>query len=451
MSLAPYGRLLGRPAVLRLVLVALVARVPNASLGVIVTLHVVGPLGRGYAAAGTVAAAATIGMAIGAPWRGRLVDRLGLRRALLPSVLIEAAIWTVAPFLSFELLVGAAAVAGLFMVPVFSVVRQSLAVLVPVDEQRTAFALDSVCTELTFMLAPALAVLVATTWSTTAALVAVGIATVGAGGLLMWFDPPTSSVGALARAVGKGTAGTAGTATAGTAGTATAGTAGTATAGTTSAVAVSVGSVEAPVPVPSAPTARAFTPALLVVLLAAAAASLVLNGTDVSIIAALVEWDQASSVGWLMALWAGGSLVGGLVYGGGRHSIHPLVLVLILALLTIPAAFAGTPLLLAIAVVIAGVPCAPALSAITAMLVRIVPEHRRGEVMGWNGSAMTVGAALGAPLCGALIDQFGAGAGFLAAGVIGAVVAGAGLVALRRFRFRARARLGVPVVTGSIS
>lgn len=288
--------------------------------------------------------------------------------------------------------------------------------LVPSEEQRTAFALDSVCTELTFMLAPALAVLVATTWSTTAALVSVGVATVGAGGLLMWFDPPTSSAGVLARSAGKVPVG-----------------------------AVSVGTVGDPVVVPSLPTGRAFTPALLVVLLAAAAGSLVLNGTDVSIIAALVEWDQASSAGWMIALWAGGSLVGGLLYGGGSHSIHPLVLVLILALLTIPAAFAGTPLLLAIAVVIAGVPCAPALSAITAMLVRIVPEHRRGEVMGWNGSAMTVGAALGAPLCGALIDQFGAWAGFLAAGVIGTVVAGTGLVVLRRFRVRARARLAVPV------
>ncbi|WP_227425042.1 MFS transporter [Pengzhenrongella sicca] len=398
MSLAPYGRLLRRPAVLRLVLVALVARIPHASLGVVVTLHVVGPLGRGYGAAGIVAAAMTLGMAVGAPWRGRLVDRLGLRRALAPSVVVEAAVWIAAPFLGFEALIGAAALAGVFMVPIFSVVRQSLAVLVPREEQRTAFALDSVCTELTFMLAPALAVLVATSWSTTAALVGVGVATVGAGVLLMWFDPPTRSVQVLERGGGA-----------------------------------------PPEPVSASVRAseRVLSPSLLVVLLASSAASLVLNGTDVAIVAALVEWGQASSAGWMIALWAGGSVVGGLVYGAGRRSVHPLALVLALGLLTIPAAFAGTPMLLAVALVLAGVPCAPALSAITATLVTIVPEHRRGEVMGWNGSAMTVGAALGAPLCGLLIDRFGASAGFLAAGAIGAAVAGTGMVVLRAARRRA--------------
>ncbi|HEY8718378.1 MAG TPA: hypothetical protein VIM26_07275 [Pengzhenrongella sp.] len=51
---------------LRLVLVALVARVPNASLGVVVTLHVVGPLGKGYAQAGLVEASATKPTAPGA-------------------------------------------------------------------------------------------------------------------------------------------------------------------------------------------------------------------------------------------------------------------------------------------------------------------------------------------------------------------------------------------------
>ncbi len=345
MLLAPYGRLLGRPAVLRLVLVSLVARLPHAAVGVVLTLHVVVTLDLGYARAGAVAAAMTVGMAVGAPWRGRRVDRLGLRRALLPSVIVEAGVWASAPFLSYGALLAAAVLAGLFMVPVFSVVRQSLSVLVPPAEQRTAFALDSVVTELSFMLAPVLGVLLATTWSTTAALVAVGIATVGAGALLMWFDPPTRTV--------------------------------------VPAGAAAVATVH-----PVGPRPSVVTPALLVTLLAASAASLVLTGTDVSIIASLEEWDRVGDTGWMVALWAGGSVVGGIVYGAGHRSVPPLVLVLVLSLLTVPAALAGTPLLLAIAVVLAGLPCAAALSSITTALVRLVPEERRGEVMGWSGSGM---------------------------------------------------------------
>jgi MFS family permease len=391
MLLAPYGRLLGRPAVLRLVLVSVVARLPHAAVGVVLTLHVVVTLDLGYARAGAVAAAMTIGMAVGAPWRGRRVDRLGLRRALLPSVIVEAGVWAAAPFLSYGALLAAAVLAGLFMVPVFSVIRQSLSVLVPPAEQRTAFALDSVVTELSFMLAPVLGVLLATAWSTTAALVAVGIATVGAGALLMWFDPPTRTV-------------------------------------------VPDGGEPPPHERPAGRPWSVLSPALLVTLLAASAASLVLTGTDVSIIASLEEWDRVGDTGWMIALWAGGSVVGGIVYGAGHRPFSPLALVLALSLLTVPAALAGTPLLLAIAVVLAGLPCAPALSAINATLVRLVPEERRGEVMGWSGTAMTVGSALGAPVCGALIDRSGASWGFLAAGAVGAVVAGGGLLVLRLAR-----------------
>jgi MFS family permease len=399
-SLAPYADLLRRPGVLRLVLVALVARIPHAATGVVVTLHVVGPLGKGYAQAGLVAAAMTVGMAIGAPWRGRRVDARGVRRALLPSVIIEAAVWVVAPFLGYEALIGAAFVAGVFLVPVFSVVRQSLGVLVPLGEQRTAYALDSVGTELTFMLAPAIGVLIATQVSTTAALVTVGIATVGSGALLMWFDPPTRSH----QVAGAGDDGT-----------------------------------TRPAPVverADRAAARVLTPALLALLATSVAASLVLNGTDVSIVASLKGWGQESSLGWMMALWSAGSVLGGLVYGAGRRVVHPLALALTLSVLTVPAAFVHSPLLLAVAVFVAGLPCAPALSSITATLARLVPEERRGEAMGWQGTAMTVGGSLGAPLCGWMIDASGPGAGFLTAAVVGGLLAAGGLVVLRVSRDR---------------
>ena len=111
-------------------------------------------------------------------------------------------------------------------------------------------------------------------------------------------------------------------------------------------------------------------------------------------------------------------------------------LALTLAVLTVPAAFVHSPLLLAAAVFVAGLPCAPALSSITAALARLVPEERRGEAMGWQGTAMTIGGSLGAPLCGWMIDARGPGAGFLTAGVVGALLAASGLVALRVSRDR---------------
>jgi len=399
MSRTPYAALLRLPGVARLFVVSFVARIPAAMVGVVLTLHVVTSLDRGYAQAGVVAGAATVGMALGAPWRGRLVDRFGLRRAIAPSVLVESAVWLCAPRLSYELLVVAAFVAGLFLVPVFSVTRQSLSVLVPLAQQRAAFALDSVAVELTFMLSPVVGVVLATQVSTVAALTVVGVLTVAAGVLLWWANPPTRSAAPTTSAAGSDAH--------------------------------------------DAPAGRLLGPGLVVVLLAAVAAAFVLVGTDVSLVAALNDAGRASDVGWMIALWAGGSVVGGLIHGARHRSPSPLVLVAVLALATVPAAFAPGPLWLALAVVLAGLPCAPALASINATLVRLVPEHRRGEVMGWSGTMSTVGNALGAPLCGFVIDRSSPGAGFLTAAFVGGGIAVVGLAVLALTR---RLSAGAPAV-----
>lgn len=385
-----YGAVLRLPGVARLFVVSFLARIPAAMVGVVLTLHVVSTLDRGYGQAGLVVGAATIGMALGAPWRGRLVDRLGLRRAIAPSVVVESAVWLVAPHLSYELLIGAAFVAGLFLVPVFSVSRQSLSVLVPIAHQKAAFSLDSVAVELTFMLSPVVGVLLATQASTSVALTVVGALTVGGGVLLMWANPPTRSAPSTET-------------------------------------------------VPELPKQRLLSPALVVLLLAGVAASFVLVGTDVSLVATLNDSGRSADVGWMIALWAGGSVVGGLVHGASHRNPSPLLLVALLALATVPAAFVTGPVWLAVAVVVAGLPCAPALSSINATLVRLVPEHRRGEVMGWSGTMSTVGNALGAPLCGAVIDRVTPGAGFLTAALVGGGLAVGGLVVLALVRGRGAA------------
>lgn len=381
---APYRALLRLPGAARLYALTLVARLPHAASGVVLTLHVVRSLGGSYAQAGVVAAAMTVGIAIGGPWRGRLVDRFGLRRALLPSVVVESGVWLLAPHLTYWPLVGAAVLGGLFLLPVFSVTRQSLAVLVPADQQRTAFALDSVSAELTYMLAPIAGVMLATQVSTAAALTAVGASTVAAGLLLMWQNPPTTSAPSSAL-------------------------------------------------VPEPPQPWSPDRALVVVLLAGLASAVVLVGTDVALVAALNEAGRPGDVGWVGAVWAAGSLVGGLVHGVVRRSPSPLTLVLILSAATVPAALvAGLGEgWLVLAVFVAGLPCAPTLASVNAALVALVPEHRRGEVMGWSGTAQTVGNALGAPAVGFVIDQSVPSAGFLVAALLGALVAVGGALALR--------------------
>ena len=395
MNDSSYAALLRLPAVARLYVVAFVCRIPAAMVGVVLTLHVVTALDRGYGQAGVVAGASTVGVAIGAPWRGRLVDRFGLRRAIAPSIVVESAVWVLAPHLGYHALVVAAFVAGLFLVPVFSVARQSLSVLVPIARQRTAFALDSVLVELTFMLAPVVGVLLATQVSTTAALTVVGCATVGGGLLLMWANPPTRSSGAPS------------------------------------------GSSAAEVA--PAHRHRVMSPELVVLLVAAAAASFVLVGTDVSLVASLNDAGRPGDVGWMIALWAGGSVVGGLVHGARTSSPQPLVLAGILGLAVVPAAFAPMPVWLAVAIFVSGLPCAPTLASINATLVRLAPEERRGEVMGWSGTMSTVGTALGAPLCGWVIDRSSSSAGFLTAGLVGGGVALVGLGVQRAVR-RTRAQ-----------
>ncbi|NUL48903.1 MFS transporter, partial [Cellulosimicrobium funkei] len=193
MNFAAYGQLLRDTRIRRVLGVGFIARFPNAATGIILTLHVAVTLDQGYGAAGLAVAAMTLGMAVGAPWRGRLVDRLGLRRALIPSVVSLGIVWTAVPFLDFPWLLIGAFGGGLFSLPVFSVVRQSIGVLTHGPKRETAFALDSIITETIFMIGPALGAVVATSWSSAWGLAIVGWSAVAAGAYLMWFNPPTRS------------------------------------------------------------------------------------------------------------------------------------------------------------------------------------------------------------------------------------------------------------------
>src|SRR5919106_4725105 len=96
-GLTAYRAVLALPGLGALTAVSFLARLPASAAAITLTLHVVLTLDQGYAAAGLVGAAATVGMAIGAPLHGRLVDRRGLRTMLVITLCAEALFWGVAP------------------------------------------------------------------------------------------------------------------------------------------------------------------------------------------------------------------------------------------------------------------------------------------------------------------------------------------------------------------
>ncbi len=138
-GIAAYRAVFGLPGVAPLTGVAFLARIPATAAGITLTLHVVITLGHGYAAAGLLGAAATVGMAIGAPLLGRLIDRRGLRTRLALTLCAEAVFWAAAPVLPYPVLLVGAVLGGLLGIPVFAMTRQSLAVLVPDARRRSAF------------------------------------------------------------------------------------------------------------------------------------------------------------------------------------------------------------------------------------------------------------------------------------------------------------------------
>jgi predicted MFS family arabinose efflux permease len=353
---------------------------------VLLTVHVVTTLGRSYAAAGALTAAATVSIAVSGPWRGRLLDRLGLRRVVLPSLFVALVCWSIAPFVPYWPLLVLAVVSGLFVIPTFSITRQAVIASVDETDRRTAISLDSAAIELSFMLAPALAIWAAAHWSSSWVLFVTQMLGV-LGGVALWVvDPPLRGEG------------------------------------------------ETRVGAERVPIRTWFGLPFLAVCLAATATTLVLAGSDIGFVAAMREFDAVSQIGIVLALWGAGSLVGGLLYGAMARSVSAFWLLGGLALVTAPMALAGTPWSLAALGFVAGLLCAPTITATVDQASRIVPAAVRGEAMGWHGSFLTAGGALGAPLAGLAIDRGGAPAGFLTVAVVGLVVAVAGIATTRARR-----------------
>ncbi|MDQ3155190.1 MAG: MFS transporter [Actinomycetota bacterium] len=382
MGFSGYAELWAIKPVRALFVAAFFARIPALAAPLVLTLFVVGELDGTYAQAGVVAATTTIGSAIGSPWRGRLIDRLGLRRAIVPSMVMVGVLYPLAALSSYVWLIPLSFFMGLFLIPIFSVVRLALSVMVKENQHRTAFAADGIAAEASFIIGPATGAFLVTQFNAETALIAVGLCEVVAGLVFFRLNPPTRSVRTADESVGD----------------------------------------NSPARVDEASNRWMSVP-LAFIFLISAGTMVALIATDLSIIAELRELDQVGSVGLVYLGWGVSSLVGGLLYGALTTSIRPTYLLLALGLTTIPVGLADHVWSLSLWVIPTGFLCAPTMTAAAEWIAKLVPEHKRGEAMGWQGTAFTFGGAASAPAIGISIDQLGGWGGFFVGGLIAAAFA----------------------------
>jgi len=367
-GLRAYRAVLAVPSLRKLMPVAFFVRIPATATAITLTLHVVLQMGLGYAAAGLVVAASTVGMGVGAPLMGRLVDRRDLRTMLALTLVTAGVFWAFAPGLGYPVLLGAAFVGGLLATPVHAVIRQSVGVLAPLELRHTAYAVDAILVDLSYIVGPALGATLAIGLPGPWPMWIVGGLWVAAGAALWLLDPAVrhEAGGAAVGGLGLG---------------------------------------------------------LVAALVATFASVYLLIGTELVMVASLQSSGQAAMIPVVNTVWCVASIAGGFAYGALRRPLPLAVLVAGLGAATLPIAFAGSWWTLALLMVPAGLLCAPSIAAGAGVVSALAPDHARGFVIGLHTSSLTAGGAAASAFTGLLIDRWSVGTAVLVVGALGILAA----------------------------
>jgi len=133
----------------------------------------------------------------------------------------------------------------------------------------------------------------------------------------------------------------------------------------------------------------------------------------------------SANAGWVLGIFAIGSLIGGLALG--HIPIGPWALASRMLIVTVGLALAGLYLnfwWLSAALLLAGIGIAPAFAVLFGIVSASVKFSDTAEAYGWVGTGQLIGAALGSAIAGFAIDHSGAGsaiyvaAGFAALGAL---------------------------------
>ena len=341
-----------------------------------------------FAQAGAVTAALAISSAIANPVQGRLIDRFGQTRIIVPmaiggAIAISALVAATLAGAPIGALVAIAAVAGAISSSLLPSMRPLWADLVDHPRQLgIAYAIQAVLTEVLFILGPLAAALLIAVGSPAAAVLAIAGARLV--GMLAFASTQASRrwrperrerhwAGAL----------------------------------------TSVG--------------------MLTLIFGDIPLGAMFGALDVAVPAFAKSEGSAAAAGIALAALAVGSMLGGIVYGARPRRVdgHRYALLLAIeAVLLVPLAFVSSVAGLAVLMAVAGIVVAPVSTVAFGLLDRVAPAGMATEATSWIITAYQVGLAVGTATAGALVEHSGTRAAFLAA--CGCAVLAAAITLARR-------------------
>lgn len=368
----PYRELFAAPGTRSFALAGLLARIPLPMIGIgIITM--LSQLRGSYALAGAVSASFVLSYALVSPQVSRWVDLRGQSRVLplataisvFGLLLLLGASWWHAP--DWTLFAGAV-LAG-FMPSMSAMVRARwTAIYRGQSRLQTAYSLETVLDEVTFIAGPPLSVGLAVLVFPQAGVLAAALLLIA---------------GVLALLLQKGT--------------------------------------EPPIQVQeqgSRPSVLRLNSVRLLALLMLAM-GVIVGTVDIVSVAFAEQMGQPGAASLVLSAYALGSCVAGLVFGGLKLNIplHRLLLLggLATAATTLPLWLVTSVTQLAGAVLLAGLFFAPTMIVAMSLVERVVPEQQLTEGMTWLLAGLNIGVAMGAAASGQMVDQGGASSGFMVA------------------------------------
>ncbi|HEV3241461.1 MAG TPA: MFS transporter [Casimicrobiaceae bacterium] len=380
--LSHYREFFKLPGVRRLLVTALVARMPVGMMSLALLMHL-RELSGSFAFGGGIVGTYFVAMAASAPIQGRLADRYGPRGILLATGIVQPValglLLFAAPLhLSLTAVAPLAAIAGAFMPPI-SVLTRTLwrHRFERAEDRRTAFAVDSVLIEINFTIGPAL-VGMALLFGTPA--LAFGITWVVAASAAPLF------VLSGAQRYWKSSA-------------------------------HEVHHLLGPLT----------EPRLLIAYATSTALTFSFGMLEVGYPGFAARAGMPALGGALLAICSVGSALGGVAYGG-MHFALPLERQLprLLLLMAVPFgahAFAASAWVLAPLAFVAGLMIAPALTALSLLVTQYAPARYATEAFTWMSTCILIGVGAGMAVGGQLIEAVGPWGAFASAAAGGVVAA----------------------------